>query len=108
MRRSRNCRPGPAAGAGTRATGCASRPALRPDAPDRSPWPPAGYRCARAVSLEVALHRNHHKVVLRVAEHAPQLLGHSHHLVRRAFHLDRLIDGVHALKETGPDVVADE
>ena len=62
----------------------------------------------RAVSLEVALHRNHHEVVLRVAEHAAQLLGHPHHLVRRAFHLDGLIDRVCTLEETRPDVVADE
>src|SRR5580658_2336746 len=66
------------------------------------------YARVRAVRFKVALHRNHHEVVLRVAEHTAQLLGHAHHLVRRAFYLDGLVDRIHGGEETRPDVVADE
>ncbi len=63
---------------------------------------------ARAVGFEVALNRDHDEVILRVAEHASQRLGDSHHFVGISLHRDCLADGVHTGKEAIAQVVADE
>ncbi len=53
----------------------------------------------RAVRLEVALDRDHHEVVLRLAEDAAQRLGDAHNFVGIAFDLDRLSDRIHPFEK---------
>src|SRR5256885_2109219 len=63
---------------------------------------------AIAVSLEIALDRDHHEIVLRLAEHAAQRLSHADHFVRLALHLDHLAQRIAPLEEADTDIVADE
>ncbi len=61
-----------------------------------------------AVGLEIALDRDHHEVILRIAKHAAQRLGDADHLVRHAFHRDGLAYGIGSREKARADVVADE
>src|SRR3954454_24110578 len=61
-----------------------------------------------AVSLEVRVDGHHHKVVLRLPEHAALLLRHSNYFVRHPTYFDGLANRVLAAKEALVHIVADE
>ncbi len=58
------------------------------------------------VRFEVALDRDHHEIVQRVAEHAAQRLGSAHHFVGIAFDLDDFADRIAPLEEAIAHIVA--
>src|SRR6185503_14129786 len=61
-----------------------------------------------AIRLEITVDGDHDKAVLRVSEHAPQRLSHTHHFIWIAFDLDGLADRIDSFEETRPQIVPDK